>query len=174
MTQPMREGPGSMVEPRNLDSSDITAFSLQNPTLDGDVIINTPGVDPDRRLPELPGEVEAPQLRQRCYGEANRYASSFIDAGHGGLTPNPSQSDTSLTVWEDLRPAVLDSSVAFQNDRAESIIAQTRPSFPIVEAQDWVVNANGDIILIADARPESTTARNYSPGLPNSSLCRPS
>ncbi|MHC5720947.1 MAG: filamentous hemagglutinin N-terminal domain-containing protein, partial [Nostoc sp.] len=42
------------INPNNLLTSDITAFSQQNPLLSGTVQINSPDVDPSKTLVQLP------------------------------------------------------------------------------------------------------------------------
>ncbi|MEM6447686.1 MAG: hypothetical protein AAF704_14160, partial [Cyanobacteria bacterium P01_D01_bin.123] len=67
-----------------------------------------------------------------------------------GLPPNPAQSSGGSSVWEDLRtPSV---------SAAPATVAEIGPASPplsiqpaLVEAQGWIVNEVGDIVLTADA-----------------------
>ena len=149
---------------RTNSTNDVAALSEQDPSLDGEVIINTPGVDPDRRLPELPGQLEVPQLQQRCYGDRPSTASnSFIPTGRGGLPPTPNQTDITLTVWEDLR-SLADSPGAEPLASSDAVVVEAIAPQPIQEAQGWRIGENGNVILTA----HSTLAT--PPRLPASSV----
>ena len=145
--------------------SDITAFSQQNPQLNGMVEINAPEVDPSRGLVPLPVAIVdvAGLIAQGCSVDvAGQAASKFIVTGRGGLPPTPRETlsnDTVLEDWGRLALAPAKPLGTDQRDRPDNrfdgqdISAQpTDPTpAPIVEAQGWVINANGEVVLTAQA-----------------------
>ncbi|HEY9621003.1 MAG TPA: filamentous hemagglutinin N-terminal domain-containing protein [Crinalium sp.] len=144
---------GSLVPLSEINAS--SAFGIN-----GEIIINTPDVDPSRGLVELPTDVgDASRLiAQGCSGRggaiANRQQSEFVLTGRGGLPISPE---------EPLNPnAVLSNWVAL-NHSPESSGAVTSTGFPvsepsiesspapIIEAQGWQVNPDGQVLLAAYA-----------------------
>lgn len=103
--------------------------------IDGNVELKTPDIDPVKGLnqPEIPGV--PPQPARGCQTSGPR-ASRFAIAGRGGLPPSPS--DRVSSSGED------------NFDAAE----------PLVEAQGWIINAKGEVELIAN----SAVVVPYSPG----------
>lgn len=149
------------LDPQNLFTSDITAISQTNPTLNGVVNINTPEVDIKRGLINLPVEVEEPRLAQGC-DVAAQNQSEFIITGRGGIPPNPRevlQSNNVHVDWvslgEDGNNPSGASSRETQERRSERNAQNKKnvnnPPDEIVEAQGWVVDKNGDVILVAQA-----------------------
>ena len=141
------------LDPGLLATSDITAISQGNPGLDGQVILNTPDVDPNRGAAELPVELATPQLDQRCYASAAASASRFIDTGRGGLPPGPDAVNNTATVWDDLRSPTPQAN----NGRAVAAIAPSPPLSPpaqIVEAQGWFIGPDGEVVLTAQVNSD--------------------
>ena len=141
------------LDPGLLATSDITAISQGNPGLDGQVILNTPDVDPNRGAAELPVELATPQLDQRCYASAAASASRFIDTGRGGLPPGPDAVNNTATVWDDLRSPTPQAN----NGRAVAAIAPSPPPSPpaqIVEAQGWFIGPDGEVVLTAQVHSD--------------------
>ncbi|BAY47063.1 filamentous hemagglutinin outer membrane protein [Scytonema sp. HK-05] len=149
------------LDPQNLFTSDITAISQTNPTLNGVVNINTPEVDINRGLINLPVEVEEPRLAQGC-DVAPQNQSEFIITGRGGIPSNPREILRSNNVhvdWVSLDGDANYSSGASsretQERRSERNTQNNKnvnnPPNEIVEAQGWVVDKNGDVILVAQA-----------------------
>lgn len=149
------------LDPQNLFTSDITAISQTNPTLNGVVNINTPDVDLNRGLINLPVEAEEPRLAQGC-DVAAQNQSEFIITGRGGIPPNPREVLKSNNVhvdWVSLGEDGNNSSGASSRETQERRSrgytqndknVNTLPN-EIVEAQGWVVDRNGDVILVAQA-----------------------
>ncbi|MGF1513627.1 MAG: filamentous hemagglutinin N-terminal domain-containing protein [Elainellaceae cyanobacterium] len=144
--------PDAPLEPSLLQSSDITAISQNNPSLDGQIILDTPDTLPDRQRAELPETLAAPQLQQRCYASQSSSSSSFVNVGRGGRPPQPTQASNSLTVWEDLRSPQQGSTIGASAAVVEGAIAPRHQEQPI-EAQGWIVGPDGEIILTAQATP---------------------
>jgi filamentous hemagglutinin family protein len=149
------------LDPQNLFTSDITAISQTNPTLNGVVNINTPEVDINRGLINLPVEVEEPRLAQGC-DVAAQNQSEFIITGRGGIPSNPREVLRSNNVqvdWvslgEDANYSSGASSRETQERRSKRNTQNNKnvntPLNEIVEAQGWVVDRNGDVILVAQA-----------------------
>ena len=132
--------------------SDITASSTFG--IDGEVEINRPDVDPSRGLAELPTDfVNAQGLIDRSCtpGGSAAQNSSFTVTGRGGLPSNPTDPLSDDTVWSDLRTFT---------PQAENLLSSATDVDPnqsstkqIVEAQGWIVNPNGNVILTAKAHP---------------------
>ncbi|MEH2009417.1 two-partner secretion domain-containing protein [Nostoc sp.] len=136
--------------PGKLQTNDITAISQISPNLSGIVKINTVDVDPYRglliNLPAVPVNTKVSQV---CQAGTAQNKSSFTITGRGGLPRNPYDllsPNAVLVDWVTLDPKG-------ENHVSTDVSTQaTRPtSAPIVEAQGWVRNAKGEIVLIADA-----------------------
>jgi filamentous hemagglutinin family protein len=141
------------LNPQDLLTNDITAFSQQNPTLDGTISINTPDVDPSRGVSELPEYiVNAAALINENFC-ARAYASSFIITGRGGIASSPFDVFTGEATWEDWRinPIARRSEGEKLGSGDEKIFTVTKVQNEIVEAQGWVVNEKGQVKLVAFA-----------------------
>ncbi|GAB1544454.1 hypothetical protein NUACC21_71300 [Scytonema sp. NUACC21] len=149
-------------------TSDITAIG-KTPELNGTVQVNTPDIDPSQGLVPLTVEVvDVGRLVDDnvCARTAN---SSFIYTGRGGLPPSPNNTLNSDTVWEDWRLTAVPrgrggvtegGSEGERERRREGVRGGENlrnrdfvntPIDEIVEAQGWVVNPYGDVILVANA-----------------------
>ncbi len=129
--------------------SDITATSQRGIEFSGSVELNTPDVDPSSGLVDLPEEVvdTAGLIDRRCSnsGRQNR----FVISGRGGLPPsiNESLSNDAIQVdWVTLNPQLQNSF----NSNISPNLTLNKPT-PIVEAQGWVINEKGQVILTATA-----------------------
>ncbi|GAB4241359.1 MAG: hypothetical protein Kow00121_67510 [Elainellaceae cyanobacterium] len=129
------------------DFSDITASSEFG--LTGEVEINSLDIDPSQGLVELPAEVvdASQQITQTCStSEAALASGAFVITGQGGLPPNPTQRLTPETVIT--RLAELNQET--QNTaNAAAISPPVSPDPPAVEAHGWVVDADGNVVLLA-------------------------
>jgi filamentous hemagglutinin family protein len=135
--------------------SNITASSELG--IDGTVQLNTLDVDPRQGLINLPGTViDVSQLvSQRCATTRDlaQNQSEFIVAGRGGIPPSPTQplqDDSALAEWITIKPSAAHSrSLSVPT----AITSVPEPEEIIVEAQGWVVNDRGKIVLTAPASP---------------------
>ncbi len=122
--------------------SDITAFSQQNPQLDGEISIETTDTDFNRELTSLPEDFidVASLVVSACPRDNTASATSeFIVTGRGGLPPEPE---------DNFRlPAIAVRSNS-PTTAASSRNLQPTPQ-PIIEATRWIRNAKGKIILVA-------------------------
>ncbi len=129
-------------------TSDITATGA-SPEFSGSVELNTPGVDPNSGLVELPTIAVDTQIAQGCFSPG--YAqNSFIITGRGGLPPNPREAFSSNIVrpeWATLSPS---NDINSQQTIKENPPIPT-PSAPIIEATGWGTNSKGEIVLTANA-----------------------
>ncbi|WP_299411229.1 S-layer family protein [Acaryochloris sp. IP29b_bin.148] len=143
---------GLAVRDRLTNFSDITAFSQNNPQLNGVVEINTPEVDPSDNLSEQPGVVEPPsEIAQGCKAEVA--SSSFVYQGRGGLPQNPAASIAGDAIWQDLRPlqARLSDRRLGQASSQSTAGVALASTVERVEAKGWQRLPNGKVRLVAQA-----------------------
>ena len=135
------------LDPDQLPTNDITAISQTNPTLSGAVTINRPDVDPSRGLAELPGKPVNVEVTQGCQGEGKQASVAFFNTGRGGLAPNPYEPISSSEIWEDVPPPT--QRTENSTGAARTSAAPATPPNQIVEAQGWLVNEKGEVVLVA-------------------------
>ena len=153
------------INPNNLPTNDITAFSQQNPSLNGTVQINSPDANPSRGLVELPVNLVDPsqQIVADCNSGGKIARGSFIRTGRGGLIADPTQpliaDDAVLADWITLSPesqnhadgipkravVQVQRNIEKKSQKVNSVNEPTQ----IVEAQGWVIDANGNVVLVA-------------------------
>ncbi|QHG19480.1 filamentous hemagglutinin N-terminal domain-containing protein [Nostoc sp. ATCC 53789] len=160
-----RLDPTGSINPNNLRTSDITAFSQQNPSLSGTVQINSPDADPSKGLVELPVNLvdASEQIAAGCNSGAKIGRSSFIATGRGGLVADPTQpliaDDAVLADWITLQPESKNSAAGIQKravlqaqqnieEKSQKVNSVNEPT-QIVEAQGWVMDADGNVVLVA-------------------------
>ncbi|MEH2205958.1 MAG: S-layer family protein [Nostoc sp.] len=135
--------------PKPTEKSDITASSELGVT--GEVTINSPDTDPSRGLIQLPSNLvdASQQLAQGCTPRGRQNASSFIATGRGGLPQSPNEplrGRAVITSWVDLPEQV-----THRVTDKSSTASMTKSDDRIVEAQGWIVDANGDVMLVAQS-----------------------
>nr|WP_246275601.1 S-layer family protein [Brasilonema bromeliae] len=139
--------------PTLTEFSDINASSQAGPQFNGTIEINTPDVDLNSDLVNLPSVPIDTKLAQGC-NSPNYAKSSFIYTGRGGLPPNPKDILTPDAVqvdWVTLNPNI-------DSHNSPSVSTSTNPTpEPIVEATGWVFNAKGEVVFTASA--PTTTPR---------------
>lgn len=142
------------LDSRQLTTNDITAISRTSPNLTGTVIINTPDVDPSRGLINLPTVPLDAEVAQTCQSGTAQNQSSFTITGRGGLPPNPRTEPLSGEAvqvdWVTLKPRRQNLASTNVLNRVTSLTPA-----PIVEAQGWVRNAKGEVVLTAFAPSSS-------------------
>jgi large exoprotein involved in heme utilization and adhesion len=136
--------------------SDITASSEFG--VDGVVEINAPEVDPSRGLTALPAEVvdASNQIAQNCPASGGTVAQSeLIVTGRGGLPDNPIEALSSDAVWTDLRPTTRATGRVEEGARGRISPTSSTTEAPkqLVEAQGWIINDKGKVVLTAQAVP---------------------
>ncbi len=167
------------LKPSDLPTSDITAFSQQNPSLNGTIQINTPDVDPSKGLVEIRENVVdiSQQILPICRSLGKLYMGSFVITGRGGIAAGPSEpltADAVLADWITLegenRAGDINDKVAIQQpSKIENTSPKdnsVNPSTEIVEAQGWVLDSNGNVVLVTQA----ATVTPHSPAM-NTASC---
>jgi large exoprotein involved in heme utilization and adhesion len=130
--------------------SDITAISqVGGPELSGTVELNTPDVDPSSGLIELPQTVVdiTGLIDRRCSPAAQE--STFIATGRGGLPPSPTEplnDNAYLVDLVDINSGRQESRRAGEQGRRKESSQITE----IVEAQGWIINEKGQVVLVAN------------------------
>ena len=114
--------------------------------VNGVVEVNWVGVNPSNGLVELPENPTDPS-NQITTGCAADRGNQFVITGRGGLPEDPSQTLRGRTVWQDLRPVEEKGEQGKSGTRGEAAIANL--GAPIVEAQGWIINAKGQVELVA-------------------------
>ncbi len=151
--------------------SDITASSQFGQV--GRIGINRPDVDPQRSLVKLPTEVADGKnlVLQACSPGGAFTRGEFTITGREGLPPSPNQSVQTAPGLTELgypeikiphqlhnpqsSPSSNDSSGLNQRDQSESL--------PIVEAQGWIIDKNGKVILTAQASTVTSQDSGFMP-----------
>ena len=145
---------GTAFRPFLTSDSDITASSNLGPRFDGEVVINTPDVDPSRGLIELP-ETLADVSEQVTAVCEQIEESSLIVTGAGSIPQHPYQSIEAQNIWPDMR---LNASEHIPNDNSSlpgqqeytnssGVTSENSAFTPPQEAQSWWVNEQGNLIL---------------------------
>ncbi|MEN9567704.1 MAG: hypothetical protein RLZZ69_2900, partial [Cyanobacteriota bacterium] len=140
--------------------------------LSGTVEINTPDVDSNQDLVQLPTQPIEKEVVQACAPSKVREQSEFVIKGSGGLPPSPEDaldSDALEVDWVSRQPVSNSSSNSSEinNSVSKSLPAK---STAIAEAQGWIVSDRHEIILVADNSPPQPWQN--SPPCPQSLLPR--
>ncbi|AUB40089.1 Large exoprotein involved in heme utilization or adhesion [Nostoc flagelliforme CCNUN1] len=136
------------IQPRSNPTSlsDITASSEFG--VNGTVELNTPDIDPNSGLVNLPTVPVDTQVAQTCQAGGNLAKSSFTITGRGGLPPNPGEALNTDAVKVDLV------TLNPNNERRDrsfvpSKITTPAPE-PIIEATGLALNQKGEVVLTAN------------------------
>lgn len=119
--------------------SDITASSELG--VNGTVQIESPNVDADGGLVQLPDNLEDTS-NQVVAGCAAQSANQFASTGRGGLPGNPTAQFSGNRLWQDTRSLTSGGVVVSRNTGDENT------EIELVEAQNWQVNAAGEVELM--------------------------
>jgi len=142
-TRSRREGnPGSIL------TSDITATSLAGPQLDGEVLLNTPDVDPTQGVVQLPDTIANPDaIAQICPGQQQSGTDKTFTRTGRGLPANPAETLSNGSVTVGLADAV----APVEQRTRTAAPQQARPTpAPILSAQGWALNRKGEVIFTAN------------------------
>lgn len=159
------------LNPNRLPSSDITAFSQQNPSFNGIIQINTPDADPSQGLIQLPKNPidTSRQIVASCGLSGNANRSFFVSTGRGGIAPSPTETlinDAVLADWITLSATGIGEQHTQQVNSSDRLRPTASEPDKIIEAQGWQRDHNGNIVLVAQA----PTVTPHKPML-NSSAC---
>jgi filamentous hemagglutinin family protein len=148
------------------DYLDITASS--NFGENGQIAINTSGIDPTKDLAKLPQEVIRPEdeiSQSPCQPKSTNNQSELYNLGRGGLPPNPSQSLNSNEVnarWVEPDKTATVSHKASKS-HLETNITVNQEQTEILPAMGWIRNEKGEVILVAydtsNVNPERQVTR---------------
>jgi filamentous hemagglutinin family protein len=137
--------------------SDITASSDFG--VNGKVTINTLSIDPSKGLVQLPTSLVNPsdQIASSCAATGNvaSQQSRFTITGRGGLPASPSDLFTGKQALVELFDLLKDNAQNTDRSISASASRSTNLTKPIVEAQGWIIDTNGNVTLVAQV-PETT------------------
>ena len=138
------------VSPGN-GTNDIAATGGR-PELNGTVELNTPDVDPSRglvRLPIDPLDVSN-QIDRGCPTQGD-VVGQFVNTGRGGMPSNPAEILGGETVLTDLAEIEGEGQGSrTTGETADRTAVSPSAKTEIVEAQGWVVGADGKVRLTTD------------------------
>jgi filamentous hemagglutinin family protein len=154
------------LDPRNLYTSDITAFSQQDPSLNGIVKINQPDIDPSKGLVQLTSTVidDTGRIVAACDPNGKLAGASFVTTGRGGIVSPPTDvltTDAVLANWislEDEKATDIHHQATHPPKNKVALSPQeisVNPSPENLEAQGWVIDASGHVVLVA--QPNTVT-----------------
>ena len=142
----------SQFDPKNLLTSDITAISQASPALDGQVILNTPNIDPSKGLVNLPTTVVNPSSLVAQTPCKRGVGSELTRSGRGGLPPSAiqdlSRNATEVGLIPPLTTAAVQKKVAQRKPKPQAL---TSSISTVVPAQGWVFDPKGNVVLVAAA-----------------------
>ncbi|BAZ51637.1 filamentous hemagglutinin outer membrane protein [Nostoc sp. NIES-4103] len=142
---------GLEVRKHRTSKSDITAISQLSPTLNGEITLEVPTVDPAKNIVEFPVSVIDPAALISQNPCTRGVGSKFIITGRGGLPPSPNEATSGDGVRVDLVEPVPGGSggAGVQRSRGAGEKIESTVTKPIVPAQGWIFNKNGEVILTA-------------------------
>jgi filamentous hemagglutinin family protein len=132
-----------------LPTSDIAAISQSSgPALQGTVTFSASGVNPAQGLVELPQNIVDPAALIVANPCTKGTESAFTVTGKGGVPPSPNNTLSSAAegwTWvEEAGSSATDHVRDVTDQQAREIRARE-----VVPARGWVVNAQGDVMLVA-------------------------
>lgn len=131
-------------------TNDITANSQFG--LDGVVQVNTPDTDPSNDTVALPEVIRTAVVTQGC--QASQQGGQFIHTRRGGRPLGP-QEIGSQSIWDDLRPSstgqVVKAPSRWRGGATSRRLSSPSPIRPLREAQGWAKDAQGNLVLLAQA-----------------------
>jgi filamentous hemagglutinin family protein len=138
---------GLAARPQNTYKSDITASSEFG--LNGEITINTLNIDPAQGLVNLPVNFldNKNQVSPSCGSNSANQQNRFIVTGRGGVPSNPHELFTGANSLVDL----VDLLPVDKNHQTVNMTSGSRPTVPMIQAQGWVVDAQGRVYLVAHA-----------------------
>ncbi|MEG3971633.1 S-layer family protein [Microcoleus sp. T2B6] len=154
------------VSPTSLiPTSDIAAISQSSgPALQGSVTFSSSGVNPAQGLVELPQNVVDPAALIAANPCTQETGSAFTATGKGGVPPSPNDALSTAPapfpwVEEAGSSATNVEGLTDVTDRAKKEEGEI-PDREVVPAQGWVVNAKGEVMLVAYNPGNAADSRN--------------
>ncbi|HEY9833623.1 MAG TPA: filamentous hemagglutinin N-terminal domain-containing protein [Stenomitos sp.] len=147
LAEPVGRNPGDFARFRSNDRVDISADSKAGQS----GTVTYPDIEQIRGVPALPSDLVDPEglIDRRCTPNSKARGSRFTVTGRGGLPPNPNDP---LTYQEVLVDWI---TLGKREENGDSGATDAKPtdSNPqqLVEAQGWVMNDQGQVVLTAQA-----------------------
>jgi large exoprotein involved in heme utilization and adhesion len=136
-----------------LPSSDIAAISQSSgPALQGTVTFSASGVNPAQGLVELPQNIVNPAALIAANPCIQGAESAFTVTGKGGVPPSPHDTLSSAAegwTWVEEAGSSATDNVRDVTDRQAREFGEI-PDREVVPARGWVVNARGEVMLVAN------------------------
>jgi filamentous hemagglutinin family protein len=142
LTRLLKSTDPNSLDPIQLQTSDITAISQNNPTLNGSIASTELNVDPAKGLDGEPLTPSTPSVSEDCSTQPQSQGSRIINSGQGGLTPMPTDSLAPSNIWQD---------ASTTNIRA---ISPPESILPI--AQGWSRKDDQTVVLTGQTTPKPT------------------
>ena len=138
---------GIQYRPKNTAFSDITASSQFG--VNGTVNLFTPEINPTTGLNQLPFAIIDPadQIIAGCPADRD---ARFVVTGRGGIPEDPRQALLGQVLMQDFRSPAVESMGANNVPLPPSVSTPSYPHSPIVEAKGWVMDKQGNVILVAN------------------------
>ena len=132
------------------------------PDLSGTVQINTPDIDPNNGLIELPVNLvdASNQISNACTPRSREFQNTFVSTGRGGLPMSPTeplQENNTLSSWVRLKPGTSG------NTAIEPQLRTVAAKNQIVEATGWIVDKDGNIEFVAQANQTNPKSQGQAP-----------
>ena len=145
---------GIAARPDLTPKSDINASSDLG--VDGTIAINTPNIDPDSGVVELPSNLvdSSDQLTAGCSAEQN----NFVASGRGGLPISPNYSAALTRPWRDTRFVEISAVPVFSTEVTPEVSSENGTQVEIEEALGWQHNAQNEVVLLASSTPDIDAA----------------
>lgn len=125
--------------------SKLTASSERG--VQGTVEINVQDRNPSQTKVQPEAIAQTPEVASVCQGRSGKVASTFVNVGTGGLPVEFDNELDSNSIWQ--RNSVSLESID-NSKQASSLVEEPTQ---IVEAQGWMLNSDGDVVLTAQANP---------------------
>lgn len=145
LAEPVGRNPGDFDRFRSNDRVDISADSKAGQS----GTVTYPDIEQIRGVPALPSDLVDPEglIDRRCTPNSRARGSSFTVTGRGGLPPNPNDPLMNDEVWVDW----ISLEDRKENGNRGATDAKPTDANPqqLVEAQGWVMNDKGQVVLTA-------------------------
>ena len=141
----------TQLDPRQVQTNDITAFSQQNPgsnTTQGR--IEEPSFEPGLvELPTVLADTSKLIADTSCAAFAEGEGNSFTITGRGGLPPSPYEPISTDVIWSDTRIPYITSQ--YRSEKPTPKPPTKDDAVKIVPATGWVFDGKGHVTLISHA-----------------------
>ncbi|MCU0535169.1 MAG: filamentous hemagglutinin N-terminal domain-containing protein [Hydrococcus sp. Prado102] len=134
--------------------------------IDGTVTINAPDTEIHKELEQFNAQtIPTEQILERsCVASKTPQQGSFVNAGTGGLPPTPETAIDEFDLREE-RQGSEPTPATSQSSPPETVyissIAPWKPGDPIVQGRTIVQTADGRMLLVAEAPPQTIESAEY-------------